>query len=94
MYRTFIAAAAFVAISLGAPGASHAQEMNSLDQYAQAVPSGDVQGQPTGEERDAGTIQSQDRFWVWYAPACWSRWIYVGYNWFGRPVYRRYVWCR
>jgi hypothetical protein len=99
MYRTLIAAAVFAAISLGTTSLSQAQEsgfndVNTLDQYAQQVPGADVQGQPTGDERDAGTIQAQDRFWVWYAPACWSRWVYVGYNWFGRPVYQRYVWCR
>jgi len=99
MNRTLTAAAAFAVISFGAANVSEAQELsfndvNTLDQYAQQVPGADVQGQPTGEERDAETIQGQDRFWVWYAPYCWSRWVYVGYNWFGRPVYQRYTWCR
>lgn len=99
MYRALIAAAAFAAISVGAINACHAQEWdagdwNAQDQYSQQPLSDDVQGQPTDEETEGRNFQGQERYWVWYRPYCWSRWVYVGYNGWGRPVYRRYVWCR
>src|SRR5436190_20013064 len=104
MYRTFIAAAAFAVISVGAITTSHAQgwqlpELNAPNQYtssqysSQAVPGDDMQGQPTGEEREAQDLQPQDRAWVW-VNSCWTRWNYVGTNWWGRSIYRRYVVCR
>jgi hypothetical protein len=97
MYRTLIAAAAFAVISLGTVNASSAQgfslpALNGTDQVALAAPGDDVHGQPTGEEKEGQDVQSQERAWVWIN-ACWSRWYFVGYNWWGRPVYRRYVSC-
>ena len=96
MHRTLIAAAAFALISLGTVNAPHAQELtspllNSTDQIAMQTPGDDVQGQPTGEERQ-GEVQAQVRYWVW-VNACWSRWRFVGYNQWGYPLYRRYVSC-
>ena len=96
MYRTLIAAAAFAVMSLGAANVSHAQDLATPDQYTRQAqaPGEDVQGRPVGEPTEGENVQSQDRFWVWYGPACWSRLVFVGYNWFGRPLYQRYVWCR
>jgi hypothetical protein len=94
MYRTLIAVAAFAAISFGTAGVSWAQQPESLDQYTRQPPPADVQGEPTGEEREGKDIQDQDRFWVIFSPLCWSRWVYVGNNVFGVPLYRRYLWCR
>jgi hypothetical protein len=51
-----------------------------------------VQGQPTNEERE--DVQENDRFWVWVDGYCWHRWVFIGYNGFGRPVYRNYRFCR
>jgi len=30
----------------------------------------------------------------WYVRYCYSRWYFVGYNYYGRLVYRRYTTCR
>jgi hypothetical protein len=106
MYRTLIAAAAFAAISLGTANVSHAQQFSlptwgaqiqTQTQVAPAsepTPGTDLLGQPTGEEREGETANANDRYWVWVNGGCWSRWVYVGNNWWGWPVYRRYVWCR
>jgi len=96
MYRTLIAAAAFAVVSFGAVNISQAQQWNTVDEFVRQVqaPSEDVQGQPTGEEKEGDAVEAQDRFWIIYSPYCWSRWVYVGYNYYGRPLYRRYVWCR
>jgi hypothetical protein len=97
MHHTLIAAALFGALSLPTAAVSYAQEWNTKEwNYENASssqpPSEDVQGQPTGEESEK--LEGQNRSWVWYSQYCWSRWAYVGYNWWGRPVYRRYVSCR
>jgi len=94
MARILIAAAAFAALSLGMANGSHAQQSETLDQYARQPPPQDAQGEPTGEERTGPEIQDQDRFWIIFSPLCWSRWVYVGNNVFGVPLFRRYVWCR
>src|SRR4051794_18227542 len=99
MYRTILAAAAFAVISVGAITTSHAQqwalpELNASTPYTtQSVPGDDMQGQSTGEEREAQELEPQDRAWVW-VNSCWTRWSYVGTNWWGRAIYRRYVVCR
>jgi len=97
MYRTLIAAVAFAAISAGAITTSHAQasrlpESNAPGEFS-ARPGEEVQGEATNEEREAQDVQPEERMWVW-VNSCWSRWRYVGNNIFGRPLYRRYVWCR
>src|SRR3954453_14973908 len=104
MYRTFIAAAAFAVISVGAITTSQAQgwslpELNAPGQYTNQTgqytsqPGLGDEGQSTGEEREAQEMQPQDRTWVW-VNSCWTRWSYVGTNWRGRAIYRRYVVCR
>ena len=96
MYRMLIAAAAFAAISIGTVNASSAQgfslqPLNSTDQVTLQAPGADVQGTPTGEVKE-GEVQAGERYWAWIN-SCWSRWYFVGYNWWGRPLYRRYVSC-
>jgi len=97
MYRTLVAAAAFAVISAGAVTTSLAQESRLPGVNAPGEPSTrpgeEIQGESTGEEREAQDVQPQDRMWVW-VNSCWTRWSYVGTNFFGRPIYRRYVWCR
>src|SRR5262245_44379484 len=103
MYRTLVAAAAFAVISVGAITTSHAQQWNlpelsapaqlSNQYISQPAPGDDIQGRSTGEEREAQDLEPQDRYWVW-VNSCWTRWSYVGTNWWGRRIYRRYVWCR
>jgi hypothetical protein len=88
MYRMLIAAAAFIAISLGSVNASSAQ---GSAQVTRELPSAEVQGTPTDEERE-GEVQESERSWVWI-DSCWSRWYFVGYSRFGIPLYRRYVYC-
>jgi hypothetical protein len=88
MYRMLIAAAAFVAISLGSVNASSAQADPGSTREA---PSADVQGTPTDEVKE-GEVQESDRYWVWIN-SCWSRWSFFGYSRSGIPLYRRYVYC-
>jgi hypothetical protein len=105
MYRTLIAAAAFTAISLGTANVSNAQQFSLPAWGAQTetqtqvlsseqAPGAGVLGQPTGDEREGNTVAANDRYWVWVNGGCWSRWVYVGNNWWGWPLYRRYVFCR
>jgi hypothetical protein len=100
MYRTLIAAIAFVAISLATSSASHAQDFSPLqnfngqDQFAFQAPAEAAEGQFTGEEQSGDTIQPQERYWVWVNSYCWRQWVFVGYNYRGQAVYRRYVYCR
>jgi hypothetical protein len=58
------------------------------------MPGDDVLGQATGDELVIPNAQAQDRYWVWVNGTCWSRWVFVGYNWWGQATYRRYVYCR
>ena len=91
MFRALIAAAAFAALSFGSVTASQAQTRTIPEEVQKLAPGDDVQGQPTNEERE--DVQENDRFWVWVDGYCWHRWVFIGYNGFGRPVYRNYRFC-